>query len=216
MTTVFMASYIALWILVALLIVALAALVKQIALLHRRIAPTGARIMNAGPSIGETVPPFSATDIHGKPVHIPSSDVLYTILVFVSSSCPACDELGPALRSIGEDESAGLKIVLASFSGDETKNRAYATKHTLEHFEFIFSPDLARIFGVLMAPYAVLIDRHGAVRNKGLVNSREQLDSLLNAVDEGYESTQAFRVAQEHAMMSNGNKKLAPVTREGL
>ena len=32
-------------------------------------------------------------------------------------------------------------------------------------------------------PYAVLLNRQGVVVAKGLVNSREQLDSLLNAQD---------------------------------
>jgi methylamine dehydrogenase accessory protein MauD len=196
-----MASYIALWILVALLTVALASLAKQIGLLHRRIAPVGARIMNVGPSIGDTITPFIGTDIHGSSVSIPSPDGRTTAVVFVSSTCAACDELAPALRSIAEHEKANLKIVLASFNGDEATNRAYATKHDLGHLDFIFSPDLARTFSILTAPYALLVDRMGVLRTKGLVNSREHIESLLNTVDGGYESIQAFQFAQERTKM---------------
>jgi methylamine dehydrogenase accessory protein MauD len=152
MTGVFMASYIALWILVALLSLALASLAVQIGVLHRRILPVGARIMNVGPSIGHSISPFNGTDIHGRPVTLPGSDGRYTALVFVSSGCPACDELAPALRSLAGHEKLRLRIVLASFNGDEAKNRAFAAKHSLGHFEFIFSPDLANSFGVLTAP----------------------------------------------------------------
>jgi len=214
MTVVFITSYIALWILVALLIVALSALAKQIGLLHRRMAPNGARIMNAGPSIGDTITILNATDIHGKAVRVPSSDALHTALVFVSSSCPVCDELAPALRSMAEHEKVGLKIVLASFNGDEGKNREYAAKHALDNLEFVFSPDLAHTFSVLMAPYAVLIDRNGVVRNKGLVNSREQLESLLNAVDEGYESAQAFHFAHQRETVVTDTKAFSPSTEQ--
>jgi len=172
--------------------------------------------MNAGPSIGETMTPFSGTDIHGKLVSIPSSDDRDTVLVFVSSTCPACEELAPALRSIAEHEKDDLKIVLATFNGDDAKNHAYATKHGLKDVEFVLSPDLANAFSVLTAPYAVLIDRVGVIRSKGLVNSREQLESLLNTVDEGFESMQAYRFAQEGASIPTDSKTLAPLKEKGL
>jgi methylamine dehydrogenase accessory protein MauD len=41
-------------------------------------------------------------------------------------------------------------------------------------------------------PYAVLIDEHGAIRGKGLVNSREQLESLFVAKETGVASIQEF------------------------
>ena len=47
-------------------------------------------------------------------------------------------------------------------------------------------------FRVAKLPYAVLIDEAGRVRAKGLVNSREQLDSLLTAREIGVASVQDF------------------------
>jgi methylamine dehydrogenase accessory protein MauD len=41
-------------------------------------------------------------------------------------------------------------------------------------------------------PYAVLIDEAGIVRAKGLVNSREHLESLLVAKETGYASIQEY------------------------
>ncbi len=41
-------------------------------------------------------------------------------------------------------------------------------------------------------PSAVVIDPTGVVRSKGLVNTREQLDSLFNAVEMGVESIQTY------------------------
>ncbi len=193
MTEGFLASYIALWILVALLTIALAALARQIGLLHRRIAPVGARIMNVGPSIGETISSFSGTDIHGRSVAIPSPDRRNTALVFVSPTCPACDQLAPALRSVAQHERSHLRVVLGSFNGDDIKNREYAIQHSLGQLEYILSPDLAHAFGILTTPYVVLIDGGGVVRSKGLVNSREHIESLFNAADDGYESIQAFQ-----------------------
>ena len=59
MSALLTGSYIALWILVIFLTLALAALARQIGILYRRLAPAGARIMNAGPTIGERIVPFT-------------------------------------------------------------------------------------------------------------------------------------------------------------
>ncbi len=51
-------------------------------------------------------------------------------------------------------------------------------------------------------PYAVLIDERGIVRGKGLVNSREQIESLLTARDLGLVSVQDYmdrKIAKEIA-----------------
>ena len=45
-------------------------------------------------------------------------------------------------------------------------------------------------------PFAVVLDAGGIVRGKGLVNSREQLESLLNARDMGQASIQDWYAAQ--------------------
>jgi hypothetical protein len=41
-------------------------------------------------------------------------------------------------------------------------------------------------------PFAVLLDEAGTIRSKGLVNNREQLESLFNAKELGVESIQNF------------------------
>ncbi len=45
-------------------------------------------------------------------------------------------------------------------------------------------------------PFAVLLDRQGVVRGKGLVNSREQLESLMNANDLGHAAIQDWIKAE--------------------
>jgi len=47
-------------------------------------------------------------------------------------------------------------------------------------------------FHVSKLPYAVLLDPQGLVRAKGLVNSREQLESLFAAQELGVASVQEF------------------------
>jgi methylamine dehydrogenase accessory protein MauD len=56
----------------------------------------------------------------------------------------------------------------------------------------VLSTDLGMGYRVSRLPYAVVLDKQGLVAAKGLVNSREQLDSLLNAHDMGQASIQQY------------------------
>ena len=54
----------------------------------------------------------------------------------------------------------------------------------------MLSEHLGVTYRVARLPFAVLLDEQGVVRAKGLVNSREQLESLFNALETGYASVQ--------------------------
>jgi methylamine dehydrogenase accessory protein MauD len=56
----------------------------------------------------------------------------------------------------------------------------------------VLSRDLGLAFKVARLPYAVLLDQTGVVRAKGLVNSREQLESLFTARELGVASIQEY------------------------
>ncbi len=196
MTTAFVASYISLWVVVVLLALVLVALARQIGVLHGRLGPVGARIANTGPAIGEVLTSFVETDIFERSISIPDTN-RNTLLLFVSPGCPMCDQIAPAVRSFAKDEKRKIRIVLASFNGDAPANQAYATERGLDDISYVLSKDLALRLGVLSVPYAVLIDVAGVVRSKGLVNNREHLESLVNVLDQGYASIQAFWNARD-------------------
>jgi methylamine dehydrogenase accessory protein MauD len=67
----------------------------------------------------------------------------------------------------------------------------------LEKYPYIVSLELGMKFEVGKLPYAVLIDSEGVLRSKGLVNSREHLESLVLAMQSGYESIQDYLVKEE-------------------
>jgi methylamine dehydrogenase accessory protein MauD len=56
----------------------------------------------------------------------------------------------------------------------------------------VLSAELGMAYKVGKLPFAVLIDETGRVRAKGLINSREQLESLFTAKDLGVESIQEY------------------------
>ena len=68
----------------------------------------------------------------------------------------------------------------------------------------MLSAELGMAFRVGKLPYAVLLDEAGRVRAKGLVNSREQLESLFTAKEMNVASVQEFVTGQAGAGQGTG------------
>lgn len=69
---------------------------------------------------------------------------------------------------------------------------AFYRQAGLERFPYLLSTELGMKFQISKLPYAVLIDESGVIRAKGLINSREQLESLFTAKELGVASVQEF------------------------
>ena len=191
MNEALLVAVVVLWILVIALVVAVFALARQIGVLYERVAPMGALMMDEGPKVGDLAPVFNLVTLAGPRVQVGAPGTHSTLVFFVSPTCPVCKKLIPVLRSSAKVESAWLRVVLAS-DGDEAKQRAFYEKAELADFPYVLSADLGMAFKVGKLPFAVLIDEQGRVRAKGLINSREQLESLFTAKDLGVESIQEY------------------------
>lgn len=183
-------SIVVLWVIVVALGVCVLALSRQIGILYERVAPMGALMMDHGPKVGELAPPVDVTTWEGKALTIGTGMARSTLLFFVSPTCPVCKKLLPIMRSVRNREGAWLDIVLAS-DGDRPEHATFREKHQLEDFQYVLSQPLGMAFKISKLPYCVLLDAAGQVRAKGLVNSREQIESLLTAHESGVASVQA-------------------------
>jgi methylamine dehydrogenase accessory protein MauD len=193
MENALLVSNVVLWVAVVALSLVVLALVRQLGVLHARTAPAGALVLGARLRAGEAVPRQDVTDLAGR-VHAlgaPRADGRGTLLFFVSPSCPVCKELLPALRALAADERARVEVLLAS-DGPRAEHEAFVRAERLERFPYLLSPGLGIALGVAKLPYAVLIDAGGVLRSHGLVNSREQLDSLFEAEARGVASIQDY------------------------
>ncbi len=189
--TSLMISNAILWILLLGIIVALWALARQVGILYERVAPMGALITDAGPKLGEIAPKFDLPALNGASVSIGGQRPLSQLLFFLSPSCPVCKKLLPILKSASNAEREWLQVVLAS-DGDATQHLAFYHDAKLTEFPYVLSSDLGMTYRVSRLPYAVLIDEAGAIRAKGMINNREQLESLFNAKELGVGSVQDF------------------------
>jgi methylamine dehydrogenase accessory protein MauD len=184
-------SNVFLWLVVLALLLVVWALARQIGVLYERVAPMGALMIDQGPKVGDAAPSFSLTSIAGGTVSIGGQLGRGQLLFFLSPTCPVCKKLLPVIRSIATSEKAWLDIVLAS-DGELLQHKAFYEKADLSAFPYVLSTELGMTYQISKLPYAVLIDEHGAIRGKGLVNSREQLESLFVAKETGVASIQEF------------------------
>ncbi|MGV8839765.1 MAG: methylamine dehydrogenase accessory protein MauD [Bauldia sp.] len=184
-------AVVVLWIVVLGLIVALFAMARQTGVLFERIAPMGALINDAGPKIGDAAPRFTLPSLTGGIVTLGGEAPKSRLVFFLSPTCPVCKKLLPIVKSIAASEGRWLDVVLAS-DGEEPKHREFIERAQLTAFPYVLSSDLGITFRVSRLPFAVLVDEAGTIRSKGLVNNREQLESLFNAKELGVDSIQTF------------------------
>ncbi len=189
-------SNVLLWIAVVALALLVVALLRQIGVLHERVAPAGALVSRGGPAVGEAAPVLEVSDWNGAPLRIGGvqPDEQRTLLFFVSPSCPVCKTLLPTARSLAD---AHLRLLIAS-DGPREEHEAFVRSHGLDRECYVLSTALGLAWQVGALPYAALIDAQGIVKAKGLVNTREHLESLFEAEREGVATIQEF-AAQRRA-----------------
>lgn len=183
-------SNILLWVVLLVQLGVCFALARQIGILFERVSPVGAMISDAGPALGDKVAPLALPNLNGPGLTLGDSAGRSQLVFFLSTSCPICKALLPALKSIRADEAKWLEVILAS-DGREALHRRLIEAEGLEAFPYVLSSELGMSFKVAKLPFAVLLDQNGRVRAKGLINSREQLESLFTASETGIPSYQA-------------------------
>ena len=208
MLTVLIVSQILSWVVILGLGVALLALARQVGVLHVRVAPAGALLTGKGPVVGEAAPVLDALTMDGVPIAIGKALApgRMQLLLFVSPSCPLCKDLIPIARNFARREK--LDIV---FVGDDEveEQRAMIARLDMQGLAFINSPIVGRAFHVDRLPHAVLIGDDGTLLSKGLVNSREHLESLVTAHEMGVVSVQDYLSHAKHSHMPSSSTKVA-------
>jgi methylamine dehydrogenase accessory protein MauD len=168
-----LASYVALWILVAALSLAVLALARQVGTLHLRLGPRGAlELDEEGPPLGEAPPSVAVPGPDGRTVTV-GGPGKRQLLLFVSPDCPVCREVLPSIPAAAR--AGGLApIVISDAEGEPGHIRFPAGAPA------VTAPAVAANYGVPGTPYAVVLDVFGVVRSKGTVNNLEQLEGLID------------------------------------
>ncbi len=182
-----------LWAVVIVLSIVVLALVRQVGILHERITPVGALMLAKGLKVGEPAPTLAVTDLAGRALSIGGerADGTTLLLMFVSPTCPVCKVLLPVLKATRKSDLATVEIVLAS-DGDLVDQKAFVEQNGLDVFRYVVSAPLGISYQVSRLPYAVLVGSDGVLRARGIINSREHLESLFEAQRLGVSSLQDY------------------------
>jgi methylamine dehydrogenase accessory protein MauD len=191
-------SNVVLWLLVIALGVVVYALTRQIGVLHERVAPAGALTLSGGVKAGETPPALSLTTLDGRTLKLDAfaQQGRGVLLFFMSPTCPLCRSLLPVVTRIAKEERKWLDLIFASDGGTRAEHEAYVAERQIDSFPYVVSQELGVAFQVGKLPYAALLDETGVLVAKGLVNSREHIESLFEAKRLGVASVNEYMSAR--------------------
>jgi len=191
-TEALLASNILLWFLVIILSLIVFALARQVGVLHERVAPAGALMPTSGPKVGEMTEAATYPDLEGVQVTVggATDDGRATLVLWISPTCPVCKGLVPTARSMASDEN--LNLVFASDGDKLEQHQAYVRDLGISRYSYIVSQAFGMKYSVSKLPFAVLIGPDGTLRSKGLVNTREHLESLAESMETGIDTLQDY------------------------
>lgn len=180
---------------IALLGLSILLLTLKVRRLNAILPPAGALMLSGGPAVGSHVKSIEVSMLDGHARAIGSAGrQKQQLLFFFSMTCPISRTLLPVVRSFERD----YDVVFATDEdSDQIDHAAFAQKHKLSPANYSNSEALGRAFGIGRVPQAVLIDRDGKIKARGLVNNREHLDSLVNAANSDTQSIQAHLARQQ-------------------
>jgi methylamine dehydrogenase accessory protein MauD len=192
MSETLLVSNIVLWCLVIALVVVVIALARQVGLLHERVSPAGALMPTTGPKVGELTNVMDLQDLNGEPVRLGGANAegRTTLVLWISPTCPVCKALVPTARSLAAHEH--FRLVYASDGGKQESHRAYVKTLGIEKYPYVLSQALGVSYAVSKLPFAALIGADGILKSKGLVNTREHLESLVESMETGIQSLQDY------------------------
>jgi len=188
-----------LWCVVIVLALVVLALARQVGVLHERVAPAGALMPTTGPKVGEHTQPATYRDLGGTEVSVggPSADGRATLVLWVSPTCPVCKALVPTALSMAQAER--LRLVFASDGDQLDRHQAYVRDLRIDGYPYVVSQALGISYAVSKLPFAVLIGADGVLKSKGLVNTREHLESLVEAMRSGIATLQEYAARVEQS-----------------
>jgi methylamine dehydrogenase accessory protein MauD len=192
MTEAVFVSMFVLWCVVIVLVIVVVALARQVGILHERVAPAGALMPTNGPKVGELTEAKTYAGLDGNAVTVGGANGAgaATLVLWVSPTCPVCKSLVPTAVSLSEYER--LQVIFASDGEDLAGHRAYVDSLGIDRYPYLVSQALGMSYAVSKLPFAVLIGADGTLKSKGLVNTREHLESLVESMDSGIATLQDY------------------------
>ena len=191
-------SNIVLWLIVMVLALLVFALTRQIGILHERVAPAGALQPTNGPKVGELTQELKLTALDGSLHTIGGTETkgFASFILFISPTCPVCKSLVPTAKSLAKIEQSRMQLLFGSDGEEIEQHKQYVKDLQIDDHPYFVSQALGMSYQVSKLPFAVLIGADGTLKSKGLVNTREHLESLIESMDSGIATVQDYVSSQ--------------------
>jgi thiol-disulfide isomerase/thioredoxin len=179
----FMVSYIALWVLVGVLVVAILALYNHFGQMY--ITSREGRAAH-GPAEGATLRSTDAVDSSGSPLRVPVPG-RRTMLLFVTTDCPLCSELKPSLTGFARAHPESAVVVICAGKRDAV---ARWGRDLAEPVQVVAdkAAAIAAGYGITITPFLAVTDEAGVVLTRGIVNAAPDLELTLSLARSEHET----------------------------
>lgn len=174
-------SYIVLWVLLLLVVAFNIAILRQLGLLYVRLGGSlGALQTPDGPEVGSPLPVTSVHDRSGIVRSLIPPREQLKLLLFMSPTCEICDPMIPLLPGFNRSLRRHSELLVVMSDEDRTgKLEAWRPGQPA----VVVDQSLPELFSLPAMPYAVVVNDHGRVASKGVVNDIVQLESVLNEAE---------------------------------
>jgi len=180
-STLWIASYVVLWMIVALLTVVMVGTLRQLGIIQLRFgSDPGALITPEGLDRGTEAPRFEGVDVRTQQrIRLDALRGHPSVVVFLSPTCSSCGDLAPHLNDLARERQGEINVV-AVCAADETTSREFAQQVKLRT-PVLADPTnaIGASYGVQHTPFAFLLDPSATILIRGVVNTWPQLDALL-------------------------------------
>ncbi|MDQ2913455.1 MAG: hypothetical protein M3T56_09385 [Chloroflexota bacterium] len=162
----------------AMFLALLLALTRQIGVILVRLGPTVARETADGLAVGALLEPAVLRDVAGVEHRIAPAKRGSTLLLFIAPGCQSCRELVTGVRAFANQYARDVRTLAISTAAPSELDAFYVSRLS-PTVPYIRDRAFADQLLVKATPFAILLDPSNAVASKGIVNSLEQLESLI-------------------------------------
>ena len=99
-------------------------------------------------------------------------------------------------KSLAKSERSRMQLFFGSDGEEIEQHKQYVKDLQIEDSPYFVSQALGMSYQVSKLPFAVLISADGTLQSKGLVNTREHLESLIESMDSGIATVQEYVSSQ--------------------
>ena len=98
----------------------------------------------------------------------------------------------PTAKSLVKSENKRINLAFGSDGENIEQHKTYIKDLEIETYPYFVSQTVGIYYQVSKLPFAILIGQDGTLQSKGLVNTREHLESLIESMDSGVATVQEY------------------------